>query len=451
MTIAKLKDRSELVSILIITFESIKHDKDKTDYIKNYLKEYKVLPGKVQRIINKSEEELPKINEENKELMYLLAEVTSSIENDPKLKPNFYFTDREMREIRTNYEGEVEEKLDFPFTFSNVIKGSGDNYIVYSDGITIKELYESQLLQYNFETQREARQRTNKKTGEIIEVPKVIENSVKQIESLIEKNKFDTSMITLNARLASSDEIEELVYDDEKRTLTVTRGTLLDVLDGFHRINGIVRALRRNPSINPLLIINIVNYDKKRAQEKFVQINTTNPISNSHKKKISEVRWSDLIARLIQSNSELNNKVSGSDLIAPKSDLLVTFSVLSDAIDEFYEIDDKPHAMEIFNYLKSFIDKLCWSFPDEFLGDVSSVRENSLINSNVMFYGYILLSKKMHDEQIDLEKIEQIVQQIDFSRDNPMWLHYNVIDDQRRVRTRAKKGVIKVFEEISLL
>jgi hypothetical protein len=444
----KLKDRSELVTNMINTLESLKHDKEKVAYIKQHLAEYKVLPGRVTRIINKSENELPDVDEN---LLYLLSKVVFELEKDVKIDPEFYYTPREQKEIRTNYEGEVREKIEFPYTFKNVSKVAEDNYIFPSDLQTVKELYENKLLEYNFETQREARQKTDKKTGDIIQVAKIVENSVNNIKSLIEKNQFDISMLTFNARLGSSDEFEELIYDEDNRTLTVTKGTLLDVLDGFHRVNGIVRALRDNPSINTPIIFNVVNYDKKRAQEKFVQINTTNPISNSHKKKMAEARQSDFVARLLQSTSELNGKVSGSDLIARTSNLLVTFGVLSDAIDEFYDIEDKPQAMEIAEYLKKFIDNLFFSFPDIFLRDVAKVREDSLANSNVMFYGYILLSKRMLDAGIDIDKTKDILSKIDFSRSNKLWIKNNVVDgDNLRVVNRAKKGIVKIFEEIEL-
>lgn len=61
-------------------------------------------------------------------------------------------------------------------------------------------------------------------------------------------------------------------------TLTVTKGTLLDVLDGFHRINAIVRALRKDPFLEAIYKLNILHLGKYMAKNYFKQLNTTNPV-----------------------------------------------------------------------------------------------------------------------------------------------------------------------------
>ena len=68
-----------------------------------------------------------------------------------------------------------------------------------------------------------------------------------------------------------------------------------------------------------------------------------------------------------------------------------------------------------------------------------------------MFYGYVLLSKRMKDEGVSLDKLPKIIKKIDFSRDNKQWQEYKVLDKDKNVATRAKQGVYKFFKELDLV
>lgn len=435
----KMKSIEELIENLSQTLETIKYDDEKIDRIKRELKEYKVLPGNVIKMISDTKE----LKETDRDLLYLFTHAVYLASGDASITPEDYFNDREIKEIRTTFRGYESDEVKFPYTFHNVIKGADDNFTVYSDGQTVTKLRNSKLLQYNFNTQREARFRKNSP----VPVIKVVESSVKAIEDLVLKNKFDVSTITLNARLDTGMELE---YDEKNHTLTVNEGTLLDVLDGFHRITGISRAIAKNPSVNPIIILNIVHYDEQRAKDKFVQINTTNRVSESHKKKLSESRQADFIARRIQDNTDLRNVVFGADNIAKDSNFVVTFKVLSDAIDEVYDITDKPTAIKESNYLIEFFNELIMYNYDAFISNIAEIRNDSLLNANSIFYGYILLSKRMKDENIGLNNLKKILDQIDFSRENKKWQELGILNDQLNITNRAKQQFYKFFKDVKL-
>ena len=57
------------------------------------------------------------------------------------------------------------------------------------------------------------------------------------------------STIYLNAAPTTSSVGDELIYDNSTYTLIVTEDTRIDVLDGFHRLLAVQRALRENPMI----------------------------------------------------------------------------------------------------------------------------------------------------------------------------------------------------------
>jgi hypothetical protein len=440
------KSKDKLRSNLIKVLTDIKDDTDKIKQVKKGMKSYKILPGKVQSYFNNPE----LVNELDIETVYFLTEQAYSVTENTTIYPTEYFTVREIKEIKSNFEGYESETIEFPYTFKNVLKGNEDDYMLYIKASEIKVLFENSLLQWNAETQREARQ--SKKGDEIIETPKVVEKSVREMEELLEKGEMISTVITFNARLGTSDDEsgEELIYDPNKMELTVTKGTLLDVLDGFHRINSIVRALRKDPSLDETFKLNILHKGKAQAQQYFKQLNTTNPVGQGHLKKMGETRQADFIAKQLQYNSELKNKVAASDTIAPNSDFLVTFNVLSDAIDEVFNIEDKPTAITTSRYLTQFINELFFSFPDEFMGDIAEERKNTLLNANSMFYGYISLARRMKDSDININQIANILSSIDFSRENKLWQDNKILDENKRINRNPQKSIMKFFNEIDL-
>ncbi|WP_299831518.1 DNA sulfur modification protein DndB [uncultured Metabacillus sp.] len=441
------KNKNEFINDLREVFTQIKDDKKITDKIKNNMKKFRVLPGKVQEYINGQVE----MREDDIELISILAEQTYIVTGKSLSNPLNALTEREMKEIKSNFEGYQSEKVGFPYTFKNVVKIADDDFICSIEASEINFLYSNGLLEYNPETQREGRQIKNKSNDEIITVPKVIEKNVKEMVELLEKNEIISSMITFNARLGTSEnEFGELIYNEENKTLTITEGTLLDVLDGFHRINAISRALRKDPSIDAMFKLNILNYNKKRAIKYFAQMNKGQSVSESHLKKMSETRYGDFVAKQVQSNSQLSGKVAAGDHISPNSDLLVTFNTLSDGIDEIFNIENRQEALKVSEYLTEFFDTLFDLYPDEFINNISKTREETLLNTNVMFFGYLTLAKKMNEQNVKLNKLPKILNDIDFSRDNEMWESFNIIDANKRIKTTAKKRIINFFNLMEL-
>jgi hypothetical protein len=441
-------NKKELRGNLIEVVTYIKEDRTIVNKIKKGMKEYRILPGRVQSYFNDPD----LLWELEMEALYIFLEQVYIATENPKIKPSDYLTLREIKEIKTNFVEINTKRIELPYTFKNVLKGTEDDFVLYIKASEIKILFENGLLQYNPETQREMRQLKGKDSDEIIETPKVIEKSIKEMEVLLNRGEMISTIITLNARLGSTDDEsgEELLYEEDTMKLTVTEGTLLDVLDGFHRINAIVRALRKDPSLETIFKLNILHLGKSMAQQYFKQLNTTNPVGKGQLNKLGESRQADFIAKQIQYNSELKNKVAASDMISPNSNFLVTFKTLSDGINEVFKVEDKLTALNISKYLIEFFNELFYAFPNEFLGEIPVVRKFSLINTNAMFYGYITLAKKMKDENIKLHQLSEIIRSIDFSRHNEVWEKYGILNQSQKISRRTKKQIIIFFNDINL-
>jgi hypothetical protein len=452
--VVELKNKEQLQEILTDTIEKIKTDKKRVARIKKELKKYNVLPGTVQLILNEPEEQLKKIENEDRKLLCLLTEQIYVASGNLNLNPENFFSSREIKEAKTTYEGEIREKIDFPYTFKEkAIQLAHDMYITKISGQDIKMLMDNKLLQYEPEAQREARVSVVKKNEgyEIIPKPKIIKRHMLQIKESYNKGEGLPSHLIFNARLGTADEGIELVYDEETMKLTIQKGTLLDCLDGFHRITAVVKALEENPDLDIVFSLTVVNFDLSKAKTYFAQINTIEPVGKSHIEQMKKEKQATFVVDQLKYSEALKGRISPSDNIPHTTSLLVSTKTLLDAIDEIYEIKDRAEAIKVANYLKDFFKQLFYAFPDEFLGDVAEIRDKSLINANVMFYGYVLLSKRMKDENIPLNKLTDIISKIDFSRDNKKWKEYKVLDENGNVVTRAKQGVYKFFKELDLI
>jgi hypothetical protein len=448
----KLKTNIELIENLTEVLYSIEHNRNKTKKLKEEFKTFNVSPGEVQKILNSPKDEVQLLAEENNlKFLCVLTICLFNVTFVDSVDPHNYFTDREIKEIKSTFQAQTKEKLLFPLTIPKVSKSPDDeDYFFYGKASTIKEWQDSGLIQYNFEAQREARTKTDKQTGEIVLQPKVFPDSVEEIAELMEKGKLISSLLTFSARLGTSESGEELIYNEKDHTLTITEGTLLDIVDGFHRATGIALALSKDPNLDMTFKINILNLSTPQEQEHFSQINNTNPVSKGRLKEIKESRQADFIVKQIQTNSDLGEYISKSDKMSPRSNLLVTFNVLSDAIHEVFDIKDKPTAMKVADYLSEFFDKLMLNNSEAFMTDITSVRENKIININQMFIGYVVIAKKFYDNKLKLTKLQPIIESIDFSRNNEMWQLLGVLDENKRVTGFAGKKIMNYFKNISV-
>ncbi len=441
-----MKQRSELILLLQdILQQDVKHDKRKIHTIKENLANYQVTGGQVVTLINDAATVLDTIDPR---LLCLFAEQVLMFQTDHNVQLETYFTQREIKEAHTTYLAPKQTKLEFPFTFENVLQVSEDEYVAVVTCNLLKNLYDSGLIQYNHETQREARIRNT--DGKIIEMPKINAKRVKEISACLERNELISSTLTFNGRLMTADGSEELIYNERERSLTITQGTLLDILDGFHRLQAIVQTLSRKPDIDMNFTVRILNYDIPRAKMYFEQTNKTEPVAKSRLAEMNTSGFSNFIAKTVQMNSALRGKVSSSDIIGPYSEFLVTFRTLQEAIDSTFEIVDKSHAIAGAQYLTDFFDRLLSIDVEAFQTDIVSTKKESIINANQMFVGYVALAGRFYRDKIALTALDATLKKIDFNRGNPLWEQLAILDAKGNTRN-MKKAIAKFFNQILIV
>lgn len=397
-----------------------------------------------QRIIN-GKTSLNKV--ENSVLCLFLIHIKEFIEDEDlksKIAAENYFTQHEINEINLMEISSEDEEL-LPYTFSDVKQFELDDYDTSIDAEQLLKLSEGNVIQYNFNTQREAKL---VKTGtSIIKAPKLNQKTVKEITQLILEDKLFRTTITFNARLNSSDSGQELIFDTRNKILIVTEGTKLDCLDGFHRLTATINAIKINPDIKMTFGLRIVNYSEKKAQSLFSQINTFTSQSVS---RLAEMRQShsSYVVKQLREESMLGDKISSGDHLS--TDQLVTFTVLDSIVDEVFHPSNIIEAKEVVGLLKETFDSIAMRYPKEFVTNIGETRKETIINSNQMFTAYVILAKKLKDMELPPSHITRVIDKIDFSRSNPLWKEIGILDNNSSMMTKPKSKIVNFFKKLDV-
>lgn len=436
------KTKKELIEVAVPYFKDILEDDTKIREIALELKKYNIKYGDIMTYLNNPE----KLYEADiLEVGLFIEQVYLKANNTAELEPSLWFNPAEISEFRQYYKSHDEDEVNLPLTFENVTDLGDGVYAAPIDNAMIARMYKSGLLNYNPAIQREGKKA---KLGEnIIIKPTLNKTNIKEIKELVLKGKLKKTALAYNcAPDTTTDELGyELIYDDKKQTLTITEGTKIDILDGMHRTRGILEAYKENPEIKGKMIVLFSNYTTAEAREYQVQLSKATPISKVRIKELESETLSAEIVRRLNSEGELKDKISSTARIQRSLGEVTSFDILVDAIEKFYapkkRIPDVKNVTKIINEYMSYL----FGYFDEHVNN-----QNNLLFERNFFFGHILLSKRMYDRGISFEKLDEILGNIDFSRDNQMWENIGVLSKGYIDSKKSLRYIEKFFEEIEL-
>ncbi len=388
------------------------------------------------------------LNEVSLSVLCLLSSKIYAVTKLEAANPENYFSQQEIKQCQIFETVVDEDKITLPYNFNNVTLVRDANYSTTITAQEIKKLMDSNLLTYNFETQREARVERDS-DDQIVLKPKTNPKSVQEISELLKTGDLETTTITFNALVNTSDSGDELVYDHKNKSLTITKGTQLNILDGYHRISGIIKALTEDETLDTVFDLKILNYSTRRAIKYFNQINKLNPISESRLKETNLSSLATVTFEELKDKCEfLNGKISSSEKIFTSTDQLVSSKVLIDAIDEYFNPTNRIEAKQMGQYLSKFFDSLFMTYPDAFVTNIGEVRKASIINANFMFDGYILLAKRMQEAKLPVDKIDNVLKKVDFNRTNAIWSQIGVLDETGSITANPKRKIRNYLNDL---
>lgn len=443
------QDRKELETNLVNVIEShkLKSQKKVVKDIKKHLAMYDIVD--VQGWLNDLENKLPEL--ELRELLLFTEQIFAKT-GDLNINPEDYFTEGEFSDARL-YSGIVkrmENKIEFPITIPNVTIVGNSAYMATIDIQVIDKLISNGLLDYNYDLQREATYRRSK--SEIKKEPTLVMSNVKQMsQHLIEGTLVPTTLVW-NAQTRSAESGTELIYDASRLELTITKGTDLFIVDGWHRCKASQNAIQVNPDLHFNFAVLITNYSTKKAQQYQAQLAKATPISKVRIQELEANRLSDTVVQQLKEESELKGRISQTNRLHHLAKEIVTYNVLSDSIDSEFTMDTKLDSLKIADYLTEYFDFLIGSYPDEFINEVEQTRKESLINDNNIFVGYVTLARRMFEQGIKARQVINIINDIDFNRNNKFWNEIGILDEKGNITetNKARKAIREYFNNINI-
>ncbi|AVM24275.1 DNA sulfur modification protein DndB [Bacillus pumilus] len=428
-----------------------KHDKNFRERLQNVLSHKGVSPGETMNLIIRfgRKEGL------QKEEKYLLASGIYEVTKDEKINPVNYFPERIIQEIETTWEGFSQNKdneLNFPITFENVTKVDDNNFTFLLKRSEIANMYENHLLQYNPRTQRTSETKNFEFLSGEIPIPELNQNAVEQISQKAMDGTLISSTLIFNARFGSSSEGIEISYDPNERSLTVMTDTLVDVIDGYHRIVGISKAVRSGSFDDKFMKVDFYNVTQKVARQLFGQHNTMTPVRLSKLKEMNEENPVNKVVTHIRDNSVIGQRISlDHDVITTHSDYLYSLNEVANAVEatKFPKLlKDQIAVRKIGIFLVEFFDEVTELYYEEFLGDkFEQAQKTIVINKNILV-GLMEIAYYMYTSGISAKMTQQIIikKGFNFNRNNPELSKYKVLNKKNEV-THSKNHILKYVKD----
>lgn len=441
----KGKRKEDLIEVIKENIGDITHSTARIDEMKIHLRNHGISGGDVESALSNPDT----LKDIDLRELILLAQQFHAKSGLVALDPREWFTRHEIVEAQQFDKRLITDSTKYPeIVFENVnVIGHG----VYSTSISPKMIHEllgDQILYYNHDIQRQAS--FTKRNNEVIATPTVYRKNVKEIKELLLEGRLVNTTIAFNAAIGSSEEGEELVFDASKNTLTVTKGTRLDILDGYHRCLASAEAYGENPNLKDFkFILQISNFTTRQAQQYQAQLAKATPIPKARQQSLEASRLADTVMRILQSDSELSGRVSMGSKVNTSAGEVVSYTVLADAIEQEFKMEFTVDAREVAEWLSEFFEYLIGMNREAFVYNSSS--ENTLLNYNKMFVGYIVLASRMRKEGIKIKELQKIINNIDFSRDNPEWKQIGLLDNEGRINSGVnERRIADYFKKLNI-
>ena len=439
------QDRSLLEQNLIKPTLKVKRRRNDVREIKKYLLEkHSIFEGSVQAWINNP----LTLREVDTRLLFLFAEQIFLKTGDMSINPEDYFTEAEIKTSR-QYSGlmYIEDEVKFPIKFNNALEVSRDSWIVMMDVKTLVGLLKSRKLHWNPESQREATYKVV--NGEIIETATFYMHNVYEMVQLLKENKLEQTQLILNCSLGTSNGDEEVSYNRELGELLIHDGTKIDIVDGAHRIKAVELALAEK-DIDFKFEVKLLNFTVPRAASYLAQISKGEKMSETKRKVMSKETEADIVASDLMEKSVLRDRVSKKEKLTKSRKELVTYNNLVNSIDKNFDLSKKVFVYDTTDYLMEFFEALFSYYENEFTIEYDKYKKTSLINDNNMISGFLLLAKKMKQNNIEARHVNKYIRNIDFSRSNSMWKELGILDENKNLTKNAKQNIEKFFEEMEI-
>lgn len=340
----------------------------------------------------------------------------------PSLNPELYFTDAEIS--RLNSFKRTDKTLK-ELILNNVVQIDDLHWICPFMSIEeIYKAYNSALISYNFNTQREATYKETD-TGKLIRIATLNPISVRDISEDMYNDKFTPNLITLNVRLMTGKK-PNINYDNANRKLYIKpdydygsdNTTFIDTTDGFHRINAAIlayeKAKEEGKELKGGLIVSITCMTEDEARNYIARESKRNDMSKEYTSALTNDDYNKVIRKINDYGDEKNNifkdKIANTFNEVSYGDKYTTFEFMRDGLRET-DLDIKddfemkmtiPKIIEIITFI------IRHSMKSYYNNDLETLKKNSNLLEPTMFVGYLAIANELKNDNNYISKIPEI-------------------------------------------
>lgn len=365
----------------------------------------------------------------------VLYALTEAIYNETELysvDPQKYFLDSEIAIYKT-FKRDVSKENDI-VEFEDMIQINESHWIGRISIQYLAKLYNDLRINYNPQTQRESGYIESK--GGLIFVPKTYIKSVRDIKTAILEGTYEPDEITLNLLKDGEED-----FEFKNGNIIIYEGRL-DIIDGWHRSNSILKALAENPDIEMYFELRFTNFDIQKAKDFIIQKNKQRKINEKHIQSMNMSSYYNSITKALNENqkSDLRGKIVINRHLINRGYGLITFDVITSAIEVNFDLKTRSQSEKVQDYLIDFFNEVYNLFYDKFN------NKNGIYTEPFSFIGYIAIASELYGMIEWKDVLANILNKIDFTEDN---LFYQEVKEyQINISKPNIKKISKYFKEI---
>jgi hypothetical protein len=266
----------DLANLLTKKTSEVQHNKPVVERVKMAMfDKYGVLRGETHKIFS-GEIEFKKM--EKNTLIRFMLELNEEIK-EMNLNPYGYFTEREINFAKIQ-DSNKKENEKFPIRLINTNKINEDTYIAFVNAKDIVNLYNYNLLSYNYMVSSNYKFIKNK-AGNLVKSIDIDNKLVKRISEQILIGKYPFKKIILNILMGSSttkDYGKEITYSENNKELLIHQSQV-DIISGLHDINALMIALGEFQDLQIKIEVEIKHLPLDEIQQYFNKLSVKGEVN----------------------------------------------------------------------------------------------------------------------------------------------------------------------------
>lgn len=359
---------------------------------------------------------------------YMLSKALIKVNSEFKINPQDYFTELEYNQWKDYREAQDNTDI-FPLVLEKAQSvGKKDSRIwqLPMSAQLLGEIDEKNAILYNFSTQR------NPKITAFGEQINIDKNKIKEIKEGLLKGEQYPDPIILNVLNNGESNVS---YNENRETLTIHEGSIINIVDGFHRKTSNTLALIEKPDLDFNWQVTVTFLSEKAAHDYMTQKDKQKPMRKEWIQLKDYSKPENLVIDVIMDDrlSELAKKMKEEDNYIRLNQALTKKSIIAEAIKECYEeqLLVNSNIRSIGKWVVEFTDYLMGLYSEEFIVNPYQIKETSMINNKNIFYAYIALSAKLQNNKDWKKILRKQMQSINFDKNDKLWKDLGMVNNNR--------------------